>query len=128
MTTVIKELIVEVYDDNVNNMTTLQKQLFDMLAISFSLVKSSHNGTCKLVHESIEVQDVKTGADFLHPENILNRTTIEKVQSLIQKTFGLTLVDLHASWYLMNDCQVLGARYWWKDGEVQDERIHTTKV
>ena len=126
MTTVIKELIVEVCDD-VNNMTTLQKQLFDMLTISFSLVKSSHNGTCKLVHESIEVQDVKTGADFLHPENILNKTTMEKVQSLVQ-AFGLTLMDLHASWYLMNDCQVLGARYWWKDGQVQDERIHTTKV
>jgi hypothetical protein len=126
MTTVIKELIVEVCDD-VNNMTTLQKQLSDMLAIPFSLVKSSHNGTCKLVHESIEVQDVKTGADFLHPENILNKTTMEKVQSLVQ-AFGLTLMDLHASWYLMNDCQVLGARYWWKDGQVQDERIHTTKV
>ena len=127
MTTVIKELIVEVCDDNVNNMTTLQKQLFDMLAISFSLVKSSHNGTCKLVHESIEVQDVKTGAEFSHPETILNKTTMEKVQLLVQ-AFGLTLVDLHASWYLMNDCQVLGARYQWKDGQVQDERIHTTKV
>lgn len=127
MTTVIKELIVEVCDDNVNNMTTLQKQLFDMLTISFSLVKSSHNGTCKLVHESIEVQDAKIGAEFSHPETILNKTTMEKVQSLVQ-AFGLTLVDLHASWYLMNDCQVLGARYWWKDGQVQDERIHTTKV
>ena len=127
MSTVIKELIVEVRDNDVNNMTTLQKQLSDMLAIPFSIVKSTHNGTCKLVHESIEVRDAKTGAEFLHPETILNRTTIEKVQSLIQ-TFGLTLVDLHASWYLMHACQVLGARYQWKDGQVQDERINTTKV